>query len=180
MKTIFGLFDQQEQAEAVTAFARNSSISDEHIKLLDGASPSENLVEPSPRSETKKGIRSFAILGTLIFAVFGAFAAVGSVTSTGAPIFFAVQIFVLFVLIGFLSGVGMGFVKGRSDGEQDIQNFRDVFERGAVMVVVETDRHVDGIVEEMRRQSGQQIHVSEQARPMHNEAAPELHTSPAH
>ena len=100
MKTIFGLFDQKVQAEAVAEFARRSNISDEHLKVLDSGSPAHDLVEPSPRPETSKGIRAFAILGTLIFAVFGAFAAVGSVTSTSAPVSFAIQVFLVFVIIG--------------------------------------------------------------------------------
>ena len=61
MKTIFGLFDQKEQAEAVAEFARRSNITDEHLKVLDNRSPAHDLVEPSPRPETWKGIRGFVI-----------------------------------------------------------------------------------------------------------------------
>ena len=135
MKTIFGLFDKREQAEAVAEFARRSSIDDQHLKVLDSGSPAHDLVEPSPRPRTWKGIRGFMILGTLIFGVFGAFAAVGSITSTGAPVSFAVQVLLLFLLIGFFSGVGLGFVKGRSDAEEEIQRFREAFGQGAVMKV---------------------------------------------
>lgn len=180
MKTIFGLFDQKEQAKAVTEFARHSSITDEHIKMLDSGSPAHDLVEPSPRPETWKGIRGFAILATLIFAVFGGFAAVGSVTSTGAPVSFAVQIFLLFVLIGFLSGLGLGFVKGRSDGEEEIQHFRETFEHGAVMVVIEVEKHVDGFEEEMRRQGGKMIHICKHGRPMPDVSVQDLQVSAAH
>ena len=71
MKTIFGLFDKEEKAGAVAEFPRRSSISDEHVKLLDSGSPAHDLVEPSPRPRVWKGVLTFAILGTLIFAVFG-------------------------------------------------------------------------------------------------------------
>lgn len=166
MKTIFGLFDKKEQAQAVAEFARRSSIDEQHLKVLDSGSPVHDLVEPSPAPRTWKGISGFTILGVLIFGVFGAFAAVGSVTSTDAPVSFAVQIFLLFVVIGFFSGVGLGFVKGRSDAEEEIQHFREEFEQGALMVVIETDKHVDGFVEEMERQGGRMIKVSKQGRPM--------------
>lgn len=55
MKTIFGLFDKREQAEAVAEFARRSSIDDQHLKVLDSGSPAHDLVEPSPRPRTWKG-----------------------------------------------------------------------------------------------------------------------------
>ncbi|HRX03487.1 MAG: hypothetical protein KDI07_03415 [Anaerolineae bacterium] len=180
MKTIFGLFDQKEQAEAVAEFARRSNITDEHLKVLDSGSPAHDLVEPSPRPETSKGIRAFAILGTLIFAVFGAFAAVGSVTSTSAPVSFAIQVFLVFVIIGFLAGVGLGFVKGRSDGEEEIQHFREAFEHGAIMVVIEADQHVEGFVEEMRRQGGKMIQVCKYGRPMPDMTGQDLQVSAAH
>ncbi len=180
MKTIFGLFDQKEQAEAVAEFARRSNISDEHVKVLDSGMPAHDLVEPSSRPQTWKGIRGFVILGTLIFAVFGAFAAVGSVTSTSAPVSFAIQVFLVFVIIGFLSGVGLGFVKGRSDGEEEIQHFREEFEHGAAMVVIEADKHVEGFEEEMRRQGGKMIHVCKQGRPMPDMTGQDLLVSAAH
>ncbi|MCB0199463.1 MAG: hypothetical protein H6649_10240 [Caldilineae bacterium] len=180
MKTIFGLFDKREQAEAVAEFARRSSIDDQHLKVLDSGSPAHDLVEPSPRPRTWKGIRGFMILGTLIFGVFGAFAAVGSITSTGAPVSFAVQVLLLFLLIGFFSGVGLGFVKGRSDAEEEIQRFREAFGQGAVMVVIEADQHVDGFVEEMERQGGKMIKVSKHSRPMPDMSGLDLQVSAVH
>ena len=180
MKTIFGLFDKKEQAEAVAEFARRSSIDDQHLKVLDSRSPAHDLVEPSPRPRTMKGIRAATLLGVVIFGVFGAFAAVGSVTSTDAPVSFAVQIFLLFLLIGFFSGAGLGFVKGRSDAEEEIQHFREEFEHGAVMVVIEAEQHVDGFVEEMERQGGRMIKVSKHGRPMPDVSGLDLQVSVAH
>lgn len=166
MKTVFGLFDQKEKAEAVAAAARKAGIADERIRLLDGSSPAQSLVEPAPRSRVIKGVRGFTLLGLLIFAVFGAFAAVGSVTSTGAPVSFAVQIFVLFLLIGLFSGLGMGFVKGRSDAEQETQAFREAFERGATLAVIEADKQANDIAKEMQRAGGQMVQISSASRAM--------------
>lgn len=180
MKMIFGLFDQREQADAVVEFARRSGVTGEQLKVLDGGSPAHDLVEPSPQPRVWKGIRRFVILGTVIFAIFGALAAVGSVTSTDAPATFAVQIFLLFLAIGFMCGLGLGFVKGKSDAEEEIQRFREDFQHGATMVVIEATKHVEGFVEEMRRQGGRMIHVSKHSRPMPDAADAELHVSAAH
>ncbi|MEZ4771427.1 MAG: hypothetical protein R2844_23805 [Caldilineales bacterium] len=83
-------------------------------------------------------------------------------------------------MIGFLSGLGLGFVKGRSDAEEEIQHFREEFEKGAVMVVIEADQHVDGFVEEMERQGGQMIKVSKHSRPMPQASELDLQVSAAH
>lgn len=180
MKMIFGLFDQREQADAVVEFARRSGVTGEQLTVLDDRSPAHDLVEPSPQPRVWEGIRRFVLLGTLIFAAFGALAAVGSVTSTDAPASFAVQIFLLFLAIGFMSGLGLGFVKGKSDAEEEIQKFREAFEHGATMVVIEATQHVEGFVEEMHRQGGKMIHVSKHSRPMPDASGTELHASTAH
>lgn len=180
MKTIFGLFDQQEQAEAVAEFARRSSVDEQHLKVLNSRSPAHDRVEPSLRPRTMQGIGEATIASLAVFGIFGAFAAVGAVLSTGAPVSFAVQIFLLFLLIGFTFGVGLGFVKGWSDAEAEVQHFREEFQQGALMVVIETDQHVDGFVEEMERQGGKMIRVCKHSRPMPNISEPGLQVSAAH
>ncbi len=180
MKTIFGLFDKKEQAEAVAEFARRSNVDDQHLKMLDSGSPVHDRIEPTLRPRTVKGIRGATILGMVVFGIFGAFAAVGSVTSTDAPVSFAIQIFLLFLLIGFTFGVALGFVTGWSDAEAEVQHFREEFEQGAVMVVIETDQHVDGFVQEMERQGGRMIKVSKHSQPMPSASSHDLQVSAAH
>jgi hypothetical protein len=49
------------------------------ITLMDNATPATQLVEPGPRSITMKSVRSFTLLLTLTFGIFGLFAGVGSI-----------------------------------------------------------------------------------------------------
>ena len=146
MKAVIGLFEHQADAAAVASFARNSGIADNRVKMLDSASAPADLVEPGPRPMTMRGIRGFTILGLAIFAIFGLSAAITTLLigptlemSSAETQTAAVLITVVFVLIGLFSGVFMGWVKGRSDADNDIQEFREAIEHGATAVVVQTD-----------------------------------------
>jgi hypothetical protein len=174
MKSVIGLFENQADADAVVAFAHNSGVADNKVKVLDSASTPADLVEPGPRQVTVKGIRGFTILGVIIFALFGLGAAITTVRwlapATGADPAAAqaaaVATFVVFVLIGLFSGLFMGWVKGRSDADNEIQEFRDAIDHGAVAVVVQTDKHAKLVAEEMRKQQAHEVYVTKQVNPM--------------
>ena len=173
MKAVIGLFEQRADAEAVANFARNSGIADGKVKLLDGATAPADLVEPGPRQITVKGIRGFTILGVIIFGVFGLSAAITTLllapavgASPAAAQSAAVAITVVFLLIGLFSGLFMGWVKGRSDADNDIQEFREAIEHGSIAVVVQTDTHVKGIAEEMKKCHAHAVYVTKQVNPM--------------
>jgi hypothetical protein len=174
MKTVIGLFDQRANAEAVAAFAHNSGIADNKVKLLDSASAPADLVEPGPRQITVKGIRGFTILGVIIFAFFGISAAITMVQWLGPALgadpaatqFAAVATAVVFVLIGLFSGLFMGWVKGRSDADNTIQEFRDAIEHGAVAVVVQSEKHAKLMEAEMTKQQAHAIYVTKQVNRM--------------
>lgn len=174
MKTVIGLFEDRANAEAVVAFAHNSGIADNKIKLLDSDSTPSDLVEPGPRQITVKGIRGFTILGFIIFALFGLGAAITTVRWLGPAIgadpatsqFAAVATFVVFMLIGLFSGLFMGWVKGRSDADNAIQEFRDAIEHGAVAVVVQSDKHAKIVATEMRKQHAHDVYVTKQVNSM--------------
>ena len=73
---------------------------------------------------------------------------------------------VVFVLIGFFSGIFMGWVKGRSDADNDIQEFREAIEHGSVAVVVQTDTRVKGIADEMKKRHAHAVYVTKHVNPM--------------
>lgn len=174
MKTVIGLFEQRANAEAVVAFAHNSGIADHKVKILDHTSAPADLVEPGPRQITVKGIWGFTILGLLIFAVFGISAAATIMRWLGPALdadpattqFAAVATAVVFILIGLFSGVFMGWVKGRSDADNSIQEFRDAIEHGAVAVVVQSDRHAKLVAAEMKKQQVHALYVTKQVNAM--------------
>jgi hypothetical protein len=174
MKTVIGLFEERANAQAVASFAHNSGIGDTKVKMLDSASTPADLVEPGPRQMTVKGIRGFTILGVIIFALFGLGAAITTVRwlapATGAnpaeAQAAAVATAVVFILIGLFSGLFMGWVKGRSDADNAIQDFRDAIDRGAVALVVQSDKHAKLIAEEMKKQHAHEVYVTKQVNPM--------------
>jgi hypothetical protein len=174
MKTVIGLFEERASAEAVASFAHNSGIGDAKVKMLDSSSSPADLVEPGPRQMTVKGIRGFTILGVIIFALFGLGAAVTTVrwlapaigASPAEAQAAAVAITVVFIVIGLFSGLFMGWVKGRSDADNTIQEFRDAINHGAVALVVQTDKHAKLIAEEMKKQHAHEVYVTKQVNPM--------------
>ena len=173
MKAVIGLFEQRADAEAVANFARNSGIADGKVKMLDSATAPADLVEPGPRQITVKGIRGFTILSVAIFAIFGLSAAITTLllgpaigTTEAAAQRAAVIITVVFILIGLFSGIFMGWVKGRSDADNDIQEFREAIEHGSIAVVVQTDTHVKGIAEEMKKYHAHAVYVTKHVNPM--------------
>ena len=108
-----------------------------------------------------------------IFAIFGLSAAITTLllgpaigTSEAAAQRAAVIITVVFVLIGLFSGIFMGWVKGRSDADNDIQEFREAIEHGSVAVVVQTDTRVKGIAEEMKKCHAHAVYVTKHVNPM--------------
>lgn len=166
MKTVVGLFEQRAQAEAVAESARRSGVPASNVKVIDHSAPPEQWIEPGPRSITMKAIRSFAVLGALVFGIFGLFTAIASVQVTNTPTAIAVQFFVVFVVIGLFSGVFMGWIKGRSDADGDIQHFRELFQQGGVVMTAESKKYAKAVAGKMRQEKALTVFVDEHVRRM--------------
>lgn len=181
MKTVIGLFEQRAQAEGVAEFARRSGVPADNIKVIDRSTPVQQWIEPGPRHIATKAIRSFAALGTAVFGVFGLFTAVAAVRVTGAPTSVAVLLLAVFVLIGLFSGLFMGWIKGRSDADSDIQHFRERFQQGAVIVAAQSDKYAKTVAAKMRQEKALLVSIDKQVRPMARmPLVGELSSAPAH
>lgn len=145
MKSIVGLFEQRASAEAAATKLRGAGIPADKITIQDQSTSRDHLVEASPAATTRRITRFFAILGGLVFALFGAAAAVETVRVVGAAggsgnsTAVAITVFVVFVLIGLFCGVVIGAIKGAADADQELQHVRDGFQRGDTMVIVQAD-----------------------------------------
>jgi hypothetical protein len=166
MKSVIGLFEQRSQAEAAANAIRKVGVIEDRIKILDNASPADDLVEPSPREVTMKWVRNFGLLGLGIFAIFGLFSAIFAMTVTDAPASVAIALFLVFLVVGLFCGVFLGWVKGRSDAGQEIQLFREAFEQGSVILSVQTEKYAKDAARIMEREHAEAVYVSKQANPM--------------
>lgn len=166
MKSVIGLFEQRGQAGAAAGAIRKVGVIEDKVKILDHTTPVEALVEPSPRQTTMRWVRNFGLLGLAIFALFGLLSAIFAMTTTGAPLSFAITIFFIFLAIGLFCGVFLGWVKGRSDADQEVQHFREAFEHGSVILSVETEKYAKEAARIMEREHAEAVFVSKQAKPM--------------
>lgn len=159
MKTVIGLFDSAANAQAAAAAAGRAGVDSDNIKLLDRTSPDAELVEPTGRPIALKVLRNFALLGVVVFAIFGLATAYFAVYTTGAPTTVAITFFVIFVLIGLFCGLLMGWIKGFSDADQTIQHFREAVEAGAVVLAVRADQRAKQVVKAMEEQHAHATYV---------------------
>lgn len=145
MKSIVGLFEQRASAEAAATQLRGAGVPAEKIALQDRSTAPDRLVEASPKATRRRITRFFTVLGGLIFALFGAAAAVwtvrvvGAAGSAGNSAIVAITVFVVFVLIGLFCGVIIGAIKGAADADQELQHVRDGFQHGDTMLIVQAD-----------------------------------------
>jgi hypothetical protein len=173
MKTVMGLFEQRSSAEAAAAAAQKAGVPEHKIRLMDNSTPAGQLVEPGPRAITMKAVRSFTLLLTLTFGIFGLFAGVGSILVFEAGGDIAVLTVLVFVLIGAFCGLFMGWVKGRSDADNDIQEFREAVQHGATLLVVQTEKYAKVVEDRMRTSQAHWVIVTKQVNRM--QTYPELH-----
>lgn len=180
MKSVIGLFEQRSQAEAAASAIHKVGVIQDRIKVLDNTSPVADLVEPSPRQVTMKWVRNFSLLGLAIFAVFGLLSAIFAMNATAAPVSVAITVFVVFLIVGLFCGVFLGWVKGRSDADQELQLFREAFEQGSVILSVETEKYAKEAARIMEREHAEAVYTSKQANPMRLLPADEPTAAAAH
>lgn len=166
MKTVLGLFEQRTNAEAAAAAAHKAGVPEHRIKLMNSASPAHELVEPGPRQITTKAIRGFTIMMILIFGIFGLMAGVGSIFVYDATTGIAILTFVVFLLIGAFCGLFMGWVMGRSDADNAIQEFREKVQHGDTLVVVESDKYAKVVEQKMRSNNAHWVTATKQINPL--------------
>jgi hypothetical protein len=173
MKTVMGLFEQRNSAEAAAAAAQKAGVPQHQITLMDKATPAAQLVEPGPRSITMKSVRGFAVMLTAIFGIFGLFAGVGSIFVFQASAGIAVLTVVVFLLIGLFCGLFMGWVMGRSDADSAIQEFREAVQHGDSLLVVRTEKYARVVEAKMRAGNAHWVIATKQVNPM--QTYPEPH-----
>jgi uncharacterized membrane protein YqjE len=166
MKTVLGLFEQRTNAEAAAAAAQKAGVPEHRIKLMNSATPASELVEPGPRQITTKAIGGFTVMMVVIFALFGLAAAIGSIYVFDATTGIAIATFVVFLVIGAFCGLFMGWIMGRSDADNAIQEFREEVQRGDTLVVVETDKYAKVVEQKMRSSNAHWVAVTKQVNPM--------------
>lgn len=162
MKTVMGLFEQRSSAEAAAAAARKAGVPEHQITLMNNATPAAQLIEPGPRSITLKGIRGFTVMLTAIFGLFGLFAGIGSIYVFQASTGIAALTILVFLLIGAFCGLFMGWVMGRSDADNAIQEFREAVQHGDTLLVVETEKFARTVEEKMRKDNAHWVIVTKQ------------------
>ncbi len=173
MKTILGLFDQHTNAAAAATAAHSAGVPEHKIRLIDSASPADQLVEPGPRDITMKVVRGSTLLMILIFGLFGLFAGVGSIYTFGATIGMAVVTLLVFVAIGIFCGLFLGWVMGRSDADNVVQEFREALQHGDTLLVVETEQHGKAVEATMRRHSAHWVGSTKHVNRL--QTTPQLH-----
>lgn len=166
MKTVMGLFEQRSSAEAAAAAARKAGVPEHKITLMNNATPADQLVEPGPRSITMKSVRGFTLMLTAIFGLFGLFAGVGSIYVFEASAGIAALTVLVFVLIGIFCGLFMGWVMGRSQADNDIQEFREKVQHGDTLLVVRTEKYGKAVEEKMRQGNAHWVIATKQVNPM--------------
>jgi hypothetical protein len=173
MKTVMGLFEQRNSAEAAAAAAQKAGVPQHQITLMNSATPASQLVEPGPRSITMKSVRGFAVMLTAIFGLFGLFAGVGSIYVFEASAGIAALTVVVFLVIGLFCGLFMGWVMGRSDADSAIQEFREAVQHGDTLLVVQTEKYGQVVEAKMRAGNAHWVIATKQVNPLHTQ--PGLH-----
>ena len=175
MKTVMGLFEHRSEAEAAAAAIHKAGVPEHRIKLADNTTPPGQLIEPGPRSITMQRLTGFTIFLTLIFAIFGIAAGIGSIFVFGASTNTAVLTVIIFLLIGAFCGLFMGWIMGRSDADNAIQEYREALSHGHVLVTAETDKHLKAAAAAMRSQGAHWMTTTAQINPLNvYHAMPEL------
>ncbi len=173
MKTVMGLFEQRTSAEAAAAAAQKAGVPQHKITLMNSATPPAQLVEPGPRSITMQSVRGFTLMLTAIFVLFGLFAGVGSIYVYEASGGIAALTMLVFLLIGLFCGLFMGWVMGRSEADNVIQEFRESVEHGDTLLVVETEKYAKVVEAKMRAGNAHWVIATKQVNRM--QTHPELH-----
>ncbi len=173
MKTVMGLFEQRNSAEAAAAAVQKIGVPQHQITLMNNATPASQLVEPGPRTITMKAVRSFTLLLTLTFGIFGLFAGVGSIFVFDAGGDIAVLTVLVFLLIGAFCGLFMGWVKGRSDADSAIQEFREAVQHGDTLLVVQTEKYAQMVEAKMQAANAHWFITTQQVNRL--QTHPELH-----
>ncbi|HSN76674.1 MAG TPA: hypothetical protein VL334_16505 [Anaerolineae bacterium] len=173
MKTVMGLFEQRNSAEAAAAAAQKAGVPQHQITLMNNATPASQLVEPGPRSITMKSVRGFTLMLTAIFVLFGLFAGIGSIYVFQASAGIAALTVLVFLLIGLFCGLFMGWVMGRSEADTAIQEFREAVEHGDTLLVVETEKYAKVVEAKMRAGNAHWVITTQQVNPI--QTYPELH-----
>ena len=177
MKTVMGLFEQRNSAEAAAAAAQKAGVPQHQITLMNNATPASQLVEPGPRSITMKSIRGFTVMLTAIFVLFGLFAGIGSLYVFQATAGIAALTVLVFLLIGLFCGLFMGWVMGRSEADNEIQEFREAVEHGDTLLVVETEKYAKVVEAKMQASNAHWVLATKQVNRM--QTYPEAH-EPSH
>lgn len=181
MKTTLALFEQRSQAEAAAAAVVLNGVAEHRVSLMDHTTPAAKLVEPGPRAITMKSLNSFTVMMVLIFALFGVAAAITSNFVYAADQSTMILTVVIFLLIGAFCGSFMGWVKGRSDADNAIQEFREAVQHGDTLLVVADDRQTAAVERTLRSHGAHWQTTSAQVN--HMPPAPAIHTlemAPAH
>jgi hypothetical protein len=173
MKTVMGLFEQRNSAEAAAAAAQKAGVPQHQITLMNSATPASQLVEPGPRSITMKSVRGFTVMLTAIFGLFGLFAGVGSIFVFEASAGIAAMTVLVFLLIGLFCGLFMGWVMGRSEADSAIQEFREAVQHGDTLLVVQTEKYGQVVEAKMRAGNAHWVIATKQVNPM--QTYPALH-----
>jgi hypothetical protein len=166
MKTVMGLFEQRSHAEAAAAAANKAGVPEHKITLMNNATLADRLVEPGPRSITMRSVRGFTVMLVVIFGIFGLFAGVGSIYVFDATTGIAAMTVLVFVLIGVFCGLFMGWVMGRSEADNAIQEFREKVQHGDTLLVVQTEKYVKATEQKMRSNNAHWVIATKQVNPM--------------
>ena len=173
MKTTLALFTQRSQAEEAAAALSRSGIAEHRINLLDHLTPAGKLIEPGPRAITMKSLNAFTVMMVLIFALFGAAAAIASNFIYAADQGTMALTVVIFLLIGAFCGLFMGWVKGRSDADNSIQEYREAIQHGDTLLTVSDDKRLVEAERTLRSHGAHWLTTTHQINRM--PAAPALH-----
>lgn len=180
MKIVMGLFEQRSNAEAAATAANRAGVPEHKITLMNNATPAHELVEPGPRGITMQIIRGFTIMMVLLFGVFGLAAGIGSIYVFSATTGIAAMTLVVFLLIGAFCGLFMGWIMGRSEADNAIQEFREKVQRGDTLVVVRTEKYAKTVEQKMRSNNAHWVTVTQQVNAMQTTgAASDLSHAPA-
>lgn len=165
MKTVVGLFEQRTNAEAAATAANKAGVPEHKIKLMNRNTPADQLVEPGPRAITMKSVRGFTAMMILIFGIFGLFAGIGSMYVFNATAGIAAMTVLVFVVIGVFCGLFMGWIMGRSEADNEIQEFREAVQHGDTVLVVQTEKYAKVVEQKMRSNNTHWVVATKQVNP---------------
>lgn len=136
MKAAVGLFESGDRVPSVLARLKGTGFSDSAVRLVKSLEEMDQCMRCNKGAKVREDIVFAVLLGTFVFSIFGLLSSLGAINATGASASWAIGLVVMFVLIGALSGLFLGWVMGAANAEQEIQEFRDAVTRGAVVVMV--------------------------------------------